>query len=115
MMRYGTLAQHIAAIFIKCQRWFSNTYLRIVTFQVLKDILNRYKLLRGYHVEYVPGWDCHGTPIEQKALAELKTDHSKLTPMEIRKKGNVNNLFVYDVKLAMIFLYLCVISCSTNA
>ena len=37
--------------------------------QVLKDIINRYKILRGHRVQFVPGWDCHGLPIEMKALA----------------------------------------------
>lgn len=32
--------------------------------KVLKDILNKVKLLQGYAVPYVPGWDCHGLPIE---------------------------------------------------
>ena len=31
--------------------------------KVLKDIINKYKTLRGYRVHYVPGWDCHGLPI----------------------------------------------------
>lgn len=34
--------------------------------KVLKDVVNRYKLLRGHRVVYRPGWDCHGLPIEQK-------------------------------------------------
>lgn len=36
--------------------------------QVLKDIANRSNLLRGRRVEYNPGWDCHGLPIELRAL-----------------------------------------------
>ncbi|KAJ9059834.1 isoleucine-tRNA ligase [Entomophthora muscae] len=51
--------------------------------KVLKDIINRYKLLRGYRVRYIPGWDCHGLPIELKALAKLKV--SNMTPLAIRK------------------------------
>ena len=38
--------------------------------KILKDIINRYKLLTGYKVSYIPGWDCHGLPIEMKALQE---------------------------------------------
>lgn len=38
--------------------------------KILKDIINRYKLLQGYRIEYKPGWDCHGLPIELKALRE---------------------------------------------
>jgi isoleucyl-tRNA synthetase len=36
--------------------------------QILKDITNRYKVLRGHRVRYVPGWDCHGLPIELKGM-----------------------------------------------
>lgn len=34
---------------------------------------------------YIPGWDCHGLPTEQKALELLKADHRTLSPLEIRK------------------------------
>ena len=36
--------------------------------KVLKDIICRFQLLQGKQVEYIPGWDCHGLPIELKAL-----------------------------------------------
>ena len=36
--------------------------------KILKDIINRTKLQQGDRIEYVPGWDCHGLPIEQKAF-----------------------------------------------
>ena len=36
--------------------------------KILKDIINRTKLQRGARIDYVPGWDCHGLPIEQKAF-----------------------------------------------
>lgn len=32
--------------------------------KILKDIINKTKLLDGYSIPYVPGWDCHGLPIE---------------------------------------------------
>lgn len=32
--------------------------------KILKDIINKTKLMAGYDVPYVPGWDCHGMPIE---------------------------------------------------
>ncbi len=40
--------------------------------KVLKDVIIKYWLLRGYHIDYVPGWDCHGLPIEQQVEKELK-------------------------------------------
>lgn len=33
----------------------------------------------------MPGWDCHGLPIEHKALQQLEADHRKMEPIEIRK------------------------------
>jgi isoleucyl-tRNA synthetase len=44
--------------------------------KIIKDIVNRYRLLRGDRISYVPGWDCHGLPIELKALARLPGDSS---------------------------------------
>jgi isoleucyl-tRNA synthetase len=54
--------------------------------KTLKDIINRHKLMSGFRIKYVPGWDCHGLPIELKALESLKaTDRHSLSPMEIRR------------------------------
>ncbi|NXC50689.1 SYIM protein, partial [Penelope pileata] len=54
--------------------------------KILKDITNRFYMMRGYKVHYVPGWDCHGLPIELKALSEVKGAEN-LPPMEIRQKA----------------------------
>jgi isoleucyl-tRNA synthetase len=40
--------------------------------KILKDITCRVQLLEGRRVKYVPGWDCHGLPIELKALQKQK-------------------------------------------
>ena len=40
--------------------------------KILKDITCRFQLLQGNRVEYTPGWDCHGLPIELKALQRQK-------------------------------------------
>ncbi len=55
--------------------------------KVLKDIFNKYNLLRGKRVPYVPGWDCHGLPIELAAIKKLanKKDGSDKDPIRIRK------------------------------
>eukprot|EP00898_Chlorokybus_atmophyticus_P005075 jgi/Chlat1/5569/Chrsp369S00413 len=56
--------------------------------KVLKDFINRYQILQGRKVRYVPGWDCHGLPIELKVLQSLKSEEKKnLTPVGIRKKA----------------------------
>jgi isoleucyl-tRNA synthetase len=56
--------------------------------KVLKDVINKYQLLRGRKVRYVPGWDCHGLPIELKVLQTLKSEERRaLTPLKLRQKA----------------------------
>ena len=40
--------------------------------KILKDIIIRYKTLMGFNAPYVPGWDCHGLPIEYKVMQEAR-------------------------------------------
>jgi len=54
--------------------------------KTLKDITVRYKTLRGYRTPYVPGWDCHGLPIEQKVTRELREKNETVTTAELRAK-----------------------------
>ena len=42
--------------------------------KVLKDIIVKYKSMTGYQAPFVPGWDCHGLPIELKALKQIGAD-----------------------------------------
>lgn len=53
--------------------------------KVLKDIVTRYKSLRGFRADYVPGWDTHGLPIERRALQELGVDRSQVSPVQLRE------------------------------
>lgn len=56
--------------------------------KILKDIINRYQLLQGRKVRYVPGWDCHGLPIELKVLQQMKqSEREELTPLKLRQKA----------------------------
>lgn len=56
--------------------------------KVLKDIINRYQLLRGRKARYVLGWDCHGLPIELKVLQNMKAEErANLTPLQLRKRA----------------------------
>ncbi|XP_064600010.1 isoleucine--tRNA ligase, mitochondrial-like [Liolophura sinensis] len=54
--------------------------------KILKDVTNRYKVLRGYKVHYVAGWDCHGLPIELKVLTEAD-DFRTMDPLKTRAKA----------------------------
>jgi len=40
--------------------------------KILKDIIVKYKSLRGFSAPYVPGWDCHGLPIEFKVSQDMR-------------------------------------------
>nr|WP_239651442.1 isoleucine--tRNA ligase [Neosynechococcus sphagnicola] len=56
--------------------------------KILKDIINKFQLLQGRKVRYVPGWDCHGLPIELKVLQTLKAEErQQLTPLGLRHKA----------------------------
>jgi len=56
--------------------------------KVLKDIINKYKLLQGHKIDYIPGWDCHGLPIELKVLQKMKSkERQELTPLKLRQKA----------------------------
>ncbi|KAK4454577.1 isoleucine--tRNA ligase [Podospora aff. communis PSN243] len=51
--------------------------------KILKDIILRVKVQQGRRVNYVPGWDCHGLPIELKAVDAA--EGRKMSPGAIRK------------------------------
>ena len=54
--------------------------------KVLKDTVNRFKSMRGFRTPYVPGWDCHGLPIEQKVSREVQEQQLTLTTSELRAR-----------------------------
>src|SRR3954463_16252397 len=54
--------------------------------KVLKDLINRYKSMRGFRTPYVPGWDCHGLPIEQKVSREIQEKKETVTTSELRAR-----------------------------
>jgi isoleucyl-tRNA synthetase len=56
--------------------------------KILKDFINRKQALNGSQVHYVPGWDCHGLPIELKVLQNMKSkERQGLTPVTLREKA----------------------------
>lgn len=57
--------------------------------KTLKDIIVKYKTLRGYSSAYVPGWDCHGLPIEHQLFKELKIHKSQISQLDFRKKAHI--------------------------
>ncbi|MEB3173922.1 MAG: isoleucine--tRNA ligase, partial [Cyanobacteriota bacterium] len=68
--------------------------------KILKDIINKYQLMRGRKARYVPGWDCHGLPIELKVLQNLKAEERReLTPLTLRRKARDFALKAKDEQL----------------
>jgi isoleucyl-tRNA synthetase len=55
--------------------------------KILKDIVLKYKALRGFDVPYVPGWDCHGLPIERRALEEMQEKKERWDKPQIRARS----------------------------
>ncbi|MCX6349295.1 MAG: class I tRNA ligase family protein, partial [Candidatus Aureabacteria bacterium] len=39
--------------------------------KILKDFIVRFYTMLGYNAPFIPGWDCHGLPIEHKVMTEL--------------------------------------------
>lgn len=54
--------------------------------KILKDFVNRFNILQGKKVRFVPGWDCHGLPIELKVIQGMKgKEKDSLSPISLRK------------------------------
>ncbi|MFH0913573.1 MAG: isoleucine--tRNA ligase [Candidatus Omnitrophota bacterium] len=55
--------------------------------KTLKDIIVKYKTMRGFDSSYVPGWDCHGLPVEHQLFKELGINKYQINQLEFRKKA----------------------------
>lgn len=54
--------------------------------KTLKDIVVRYRAMRGFYTPLVHGWDTHGLPIEQQVIKSSKLNRFELGPVEFRKR-----------------------------
>jgi isoleucyl-tRNA synthetase len=54
--------------------------------KILKDLVVRSRAMAGHELRFVPGWDCHGLPIEHKVMKELGESAAALDTMEIRER-----------------------------
>ena len=55
--------------------------------KILKDLIVRYKTMRGFDAPYVPGWDCHGMPIEHQLFKELGLTKQEIAQTAFREKA----------------------------
>ncbi|MBP3712957.1 MAG: isoleucine--tRNA ligase [Bacilli bacterium] len=52
--------------------------------KIVKDAINRYQALKGYHITYIPGWDTHGLPIEN-ALTKSGVNRKEISVADFRR------------------------------
>ena len=53
--------------------------------KILKDTIIRFKSAQGYYAPYIPGWDCHGLPIEFKVTKDLRAKRTSYNNLSLRK------------------------------
>jgi len=61
-----------------------NIHLGTAFNKILKDFIVKSRSMAGFDAPFVPGWDCHGLPIEHKVDSELGPRKAQMTPSEIR-------------------------------
>jgi isoleucyl-tRNA synthetase len=54
--------------------------------KILKDIIIKFQTMTGRDAPYIPGWDCHGLPIEHQVLKDLGPKKQGMSTIEIRKR-----------------------------
>src|SRR4029077_2229953 len=54
--------------------------------KIIKDIVVKSKAMAGFDAPYVPGWDCHGMPIEHQVLKELGGKARQMSQLDIRRR-----------------------------
>jgi isoleucyl-tRNA synthetase len=67
---------------------YANGHIHIGTAlnKILKDFIVKSKYMAGFDSHYVPGWDCHGLPVEHEVEKSLGVKKGKLSIVEIRKR-----------------------------
>jgi len=53
--------------------------------KTLKDFVVKYKTMTGFDAPYIPGWDCHGLPIESKVVTDLGDKVRQMNKLDIRR------------------------------
>lgn len=63
-----------------------NIHLGHVLNKVLKDMVVKYKSMAGFDAPFIPGWDTHGLPIEQKAIKDLGVNRHQVSKVDFRER-----------------------------
>ncbi len=94
MWKEGRLYEKLMTARAKAPHWvlhdgppFANGDIHIghVINKTLKDVFLRYKSMAGFQTPYVPGWDCHGLPIEHKITKDLGPKVREMSKLDVRK------------------------------
>src|SRR5674476_1589452 len=73
-----------------------NIHLGTAFNKILKDFIVKSHSMAGFDAPYVPGWDCHGLPIEIKVDAELGSRKAKMTASEIRAECRLSLIHISE-------------------
>lgn len=66
--------------------------------KILKDMIVKYKTMKGFDALYIPGWDCHGLPIEHQLLKDMKASKSDFDTLVFRKKAHDYAMKFVDIQ-----------------
>jgi isoleucyl-tRNA synthetase len=55
--------------------------------KILKDIVVKYNTMNGSSVPFIPGWDCHGLPVEHQLMKDLNIEKGDISQVEFRGKA----------------------------
>lgn len=66
--------------------------------KILKDFIVKTKTMQGFRAPYLPGWDCHGLPIEIKVDQLLGKKKAEMTPLEVREECRKYALEFVDIQ-----------------
>ncbi len=66
--------------------------------KILKDVIVKMKTMQGMDSLYVPGWDCHGLPIEHQLFKKMKKKKSDVDSVEFRKAAHDYALKYVDIQ-----------------
>ena len=66
--------------------------------KILKDIIVKYKTMKGFDAPYVPGWDCHGLPVEHQLFKELGISKHEIDKVAFRKKAHKFAMKFVDIQ-----------------
>src|SRR6185312_15491041 len=66
---------------------YANGFIHVGTAlnKILKDMVLKYRNMAGYHAAFVPGWDCHGLPIELNVTRKLGAKRKEMSDEQVRQ------------------------------